>query len=223
MLKIGHRGACGYELENSPRSFKKALQLGVDVIETDLRLTKDAVPVLFHDATLDRVTDSTGEISTYTSDDLRRKVKLKNGEQIPTLEEFFDLISGRGVGVFLDIKFENSEDILLRHVSPYLSNYQIVIGSFHPELIKNINRKQNGIKTGVILRKFPDSIEKLVRDTGCKVISLRYDAATQEVVRQVRKLGQELVLWTVNDPQDIEKVRRLAPDGIVSDFPDRIG
>ncbi|MCI0530693.1 MAG: glycerophosphodiester phosphodiesterase [candidate division Zixibacteria bacterium] len=223
MLKIGHRGACGYELENSPRSFEKALQLRVDVIETDLRLTKDGVPVLFHDATLERVTDSAGEISDYTSDDLRRKVKLKNGEQIPTLPEFFELIAGRGVGVFLDVKFEDSEDILLQHVTPYLSNFQIVIGSFHPELIKNINRKQNGIKTGVILRKFPDTIEQIVRDTGCKVISLRYDSATEEAVRQVRQLGQELVLWTVNDPHDVEKVRKLNPDGIVSDFPGRIG
>ena len=78
------RGFCAKYPENTMLAFKKAIELGVDQIETDIRITKDNQLVLIHDATLDRTTNGSGKVCDYTLDELKQ-LDAGNGEQIPTL------------------------------------------------------------------------------------------------------------------------------------------
>ena len=86
-----HRGFKDKYPENTLLAFKRALDLEVDQIETDVRITKDKVLVLIHDEKLDRTTNGKGKVSEYTFEELR-KLDAGNGEKIPTLEELFELV-----------------------------------------------------------------------------------------------------------------------------------
>ena len=86
MMKIGHRGACGYEPENTLRSFNKALDLGVDMVEMDAHVCRSGEVVLIHDDTVDRTTDGHGHVADMMFTDLSR-LDAGHGEKIPTLEQ----------------------------------------------------------------------------------------------------------------------------------------
>lgn len=91
ILKIGHRGAMGYVAENTIESIKKALEFKVDGIEIDVHKCKSGELVVFHDFTLDRMTNGTGEISQYSLLELK-KLKVNDEYEIPTFEEVLNEI-----------------------------------------------------------------------------------------------------------------------------------
>jgi len=90
-LKIGHRGARAYEPENTLRSFQKAIELGVDAVELDVRKTKDNEIVVIHNADVNKTTNGNGLVSELSLEDIKRFVTEK-GEKIPTLEEVLDSV-----------------------------------------------------------------------------------------------------------------------------------
>ena len=101
---IGHRGAKGHLAENTLPSISKAIELGVDGIEIDIFKCASGELVVFHDKTLEKLTNSTGYIEELVLDSIRR-IEVLNGYSIPTLEEVLDLINGR---VFLNIELKGS-------------------------------------------------------------------------------------------------------------------
>ncbi|MFT3825326.1 MAG: glycerophosphodiester phosphodiesterase family protein [Chitinophagaceae bacterium] len=120
ILVAAHRGAHLDFPENSMAAFRKAIELGIDIIELDVRCSKDGVLVLMHDKTVDRTTNGKGEVANLTFEELR-KLKLKhNGavteEQIPTLEEALTLAKGK-ILVDLDIKVESCINSIMETVA----------------------------------------------------------------------------------------------------------
>ncbi len=105
MLKIGHRGAKGYAAENTLASFEKAIELGVDMIELDVYLSQDTIPMVIHDKTVDRTTSGVGLVSEFTAESLEIL-------GIPTLEAVFDLVQNR-CEINIEIKaFEATAPVL---------------------------------------------------------------------------------------------------------------
>ncbi|MEK1476337.1 glycerophosphodiester phosphodiesterase [Limosilactobacillus fermentum] len=100
---FGPRGCPAHEPENSPAGFRYALTHGAEGIETDLHLTKDGVPVIIHDETLHRTTNGTGQVADYTLAELRQ-FRLPNGEYIPTLADFLQLVGTAPVQLNLEFK-----------------------------------------------------------------------------------------------------------------------
>ncbi|WP_225209347.1 glycerophosphodiester phosphodiesterase [Limosilactobacillus fermentum] len=98
---FGHRGCPAHEPENSPAGFRYVLTHGAEWIETDLHLTKDGVPVIIHDETLHRTTNGTGQVADYTLAELRQ-FRLPNGEYIPTLADFLQLVGTAPVQLNLE-------------------------------------------------------------------------------------------------------------------------
>src|SRR6478672_815772 len=94
ILIIGHRGAKGYKPENTLSSFQKAVDMKVDGIELDVHSSSDGEIVVFHDETLDRMTNGRGNISQYSFSELR-DFRIAREHQIPTLKEVFDLVDKR--------------------------------------------------------------------------------------------------------------------------------
>src|ERR1700691_2371330 len=92
MLVIAHRGASGYEPENTLASFKKALEIGVDGIELDVHLSKDGNVMVIHDSWVNRTTNGIGRVENKTLKELQ-KLDAGNGEKIPTLQEVLDVIN----------------------------------------------------------------------------------------------------------------------------------
>lgn len=88
---IAHRGASYFEPENTLKAVKRALEMGADRVEVDVRLSKDKELVVIHDPTVDRTTDGTGQVEDMTLQELK-KLNAGKGERIPTLQEIIEAI-----------------------------------------------------------------------------------------------------------------------------------
>lgn len=149
-----HRGWCAKYPENTMLAFKKAIELGVDQIETDVRITKDNELVLIHDATLERTTNGTGKVCDHTLAELKQ-FDAGKGEQIPTLGELFDLTKDHPT-ITLDLEFKEYPigdwektafytcDKILSMVEEYNFAERCVINSFNQKLNEYIFTKYNG-------------------------------------------------------------------------------
>lgn len=108
MMLMGHRGAKALEPENTLLSIKRALEIGVDAVEIDVHLTKDQEIVVIHDSTVDRTTNRTGPVGSYTLEDIR-KLDAGKGEKIPTLVEVIGLTKGKAKLV-IELKEKGTEE-----------------------------------------------------------------------------------------------------------------
>ena len=124
MLKIGHRGASGYEFENSMAAFVKAVELDIDMIEVDVQLTRDDIPIIHHDRLLDRTTNTSGYTPDFTFAEYEKSIRLKNGEKVVSLREFCEYIRDKSQQVYLDVKTFGNEAEVLRICRRYLQKEQ---------------------------------------------------------------------------------------------------
>ena len=135
ILNIAHRGYSGKFDENTMIAFRKAIEYKADGIETDVQLSKDNVPVIIHDETLDRTTDGTGYVKDYTLAELKR-FRTKSGEEIPTLEELLELVADSNLEVLnLELKnsifpYEGLEEKVLDMIDKYNLKEKIIIFKF---------------------------------------------------------------------------------------------
>src|SRR6478736_6397135 len=120
ILNIGHRGAKGYEPENTLSSFQKALDLKVDGIELDVYLSSDGEIVVFHDETLNRMTDGKGYISQYSLSELK-DFRIEQDHQIPTLREVFDLVDKK---CFINVELKGRSTVkpVVDLIEDYITN-----------------------------------------------------------------------------------------------------
>ena len=116
-LNIGHRGAMGHETENTIASVKKALELGVDMIEIDVFLIKSGELVVFHHEILDSLTDTSGRIEEFTLEELQ-KVVVKGNHQIPTLDEVIETVD-KLVLLNIELKGKNTAEPTLKLLQKY--------------------------------------------------------------------------------------------------------
>ncbi len=221
LLRIGHRGACGYFLENSISSFKIAIELGVDLIETDVQLTKDREPVLMHDKLIDRTTRGRGFVWDYTYNDLS-KIDLKNEEKIPHLKELCELVSKEKTKLYVELVDFQSSEIVTELLLKYFSVEKFLIASFNQNTILKVKEINENIQTIVNLEGVPVSIEKMIEDCKCDNISLGFGAIDIDLIKKIQLYGKRVFVWTINDYREIKRAKKMKVDGIVSDFPDRI-
>ena len=136
MIKIGHRGAKGFIAENTLESFQKALDLGVDAVELDVHLCASGELVVFHDFTVDRMTNGSGEVHKMTLSELKA-LKVSNQYEIPTLTEVFDLID-RKCWINVELKGHETAQAAVEIIEKYTSEkgwqYEdFIVSSFQKE------------------------------------------------------------------------------------------
>jgi glycerophosphoryl diester phosphodiesterase len=148
MLRIGHRGARAYAPENTLTSFRKALKIGVDAVELDVRKTKDNQLVVIHDADVKRTTDGEGLVSELTLNEIKG-FSAEQGEKIPTLEEAFDLLDKK-VKVFVELKEPSEEEQLISLVRKKSLEKNVVVVSFLEDALKKVRELNKNIETGLI-------------------------------------------------------------------------
>ena len=219
-LRVGHRGAAGHVTGNTLASITKALALGVDFVEIDVRATRDGHPVVFHDRWVDGTTDGSGAVIELTLEEMLR-LRTADGQPIPTLDEALACINNRA-GLMLDIK---STEIVKRVWASVTGNKfvrPVIYASFlHAELLE-VKRLASGAHTMALLDSAPVHPTAFARDAEVTHVGLGIDCLTGEFVNALRREGLRVFVYTVNEPSDIAWVRSLGVDGIISDFPERI-
>jgi glycerophosphoryl diester phosphodiesterase len=237
-LIIAHRGASGLAPENTLAAVRKAVELGADMIEIDLRQTRDSV-VVIHDDTIDRTTNGHGEVGKMSFADIRDFDsgswfdEAFSGEKIPTLREVISAVNGR-CKLLLEIKGDEKKypgicGRILRQIDACNAKEWIVIQSFSDQVLESINR----IDSTVTLHKLlivdvpvlPVYIDSMVRfgraARNCRIDAFNLHSAfiTRDLISRLHRNDFRINVWVVNDSLEIERYFRMGVDGVITDFP----
>ncbi len=227
---IAHRGASAYEVENSLAAFKKAFELGADAIELDIWRTTDDSLVVIHDRETQRLADRNIIIPESDAKTVR-SLKLKNGEQIPFLEEALKILP-KGKKIVIEIKC-CWEEGRAGNVFPMLKNILLRSGrlqdailiAFNPQRLAEAKKELPHTACYYLSGK-RDAEDELLQT--CKTLKLdglnvNYGLLTPSLVKKVKEAGLELWVWTVNNAEVAEEaVKNFHVSGITTDRPDTI-
>ncbi|WP_291868678.1 glycerophosphodiester phosphodiesterase family protein [Maribacter sp.] len=224
-LVIGHRGAMGHETENSLASIQKALDLGVDMIEIDVFKIDSKEIVVFHDETVDRLTNGPGRIEDYNIVDLSKLV-LDGGHKIPMLQDVLKLIDNK-VKLNIEIKGKNTTDRLNFIIQYYIksrgwSPENFIVSSFRWEELKEMRRINSDINLAILTEDNPLEALSFAKEVGAVAINPHFKDLNEEVVEAIHKDGFKIYTWTVNKPEDIKLIKDLGVDGIITNYPERV-
>ncbi|MCK4805873.1 MAG: hypothetical protein KAS91_01690 [Candidatus Pacebacteria bacterium] len=223
MLKIAHRGASGYKLENTRTSFKEALRLKTDGVEFDVRLTKDKKIVVIHDKNLKRLTGHSGLVGSLTLKQIR-KIKYKNGDNILTLAEVFKILNNKCV-CKIDLKEDGMEEKIIKFIKKRHLEKRVIITTESSSIARKIRKISSDIKLslgGLKKRMKAERIVRSVKNVKADIISPHYSIISKKLIREVRKNGLLIDAYTVNKKKDIAKMKKLGVDMITTDYPDRL-
>ncbi|OGE81307.1 MAG: hypothetical protein A2826_01985 [Candidatus Doudnabacteria bacterium RIFCSPHIGHO2_01_FULL_43_23] len=217
MKIIGHRGAAGYTLENTLASFQKAIKIGCDGTELDVHLTRDNIPVVIHDSTVDRVTSGSGIVSQMSLEEIK-KLDCKDKQKIPTLQEVIDLCREK-----INLKIELKADVAVRQVAEALKQNNIVPGtsvlSFDKGTLKEIRKILPDLTLCYLFEEYSDDVWKLAEDLSLEFLGPKYSTVDQEVIDKSHSLGIKIYTWTVNEKKTGKKLETMGVDELVTDYP----
>lgn len=215
MITIAHRGAKAHAPENTLASFQKAIEMQVDMIELDVRLSQDAIPVVIHDATVDRTTTTTGNVANFSAKELQQL-------GIPSLKDVFTLVKNQ-CSINIEIKeYAATQPVLEVLQSSSFDIEKIIISSFDWHVLQEIRFQNDTIKLGVLTET--DISLAIGFATFIKAFAIHpyYHLLTAENIKKMQSKGFLVYTWTVNEPEDITFVKQLGVDGIITDYPKRV-
>jgi glycerophosphoryl diester phosphodiesterase len=217
MLRIGHRGARAYEPENTLRSFKKALEIGVNAVELDVRKTKDNQLVVIHDADVKKTTNGKGLVSELTLEEIKG-FSAEKGEKIPTLTEVLDFLDKK-VKVLIELKEAGVEEKVLGAVRERGMRKNVIVVSFIEEALRKVKALDKEVETGLIYAKHKNPV-KAALDLEASYLLPLYRFTHTANVQKAHENGLKVIVWTINKPEEVAEYAKKGVDGIASDKPD---
>jgi glycerophosphoryl diester phosphodiesterase len=224
-MRIGHRGASGYEPENTLRAFKKAIELKADMVELDVRLCNSGEPVVIHDERLDRTTNGTGLVAEKPLKELK-KLDAGKKEKIPTLQEVLEF-TDRKVKVNIELKDRGTAKPVVELIKKYVKDKgwsydDFLISSFSREELKNVKSMHSRIKISVLACDASEDHIEFADALRAESVNYSIKVINKKLVDKARRKGLKVLVGVANDKREIRKAKRLKVDGIFSDYPDRI-
>ncbi len=230
---IGHRGCAGYAPENTLEGIHTAADMGVEWVELDVKLTKDQVPVIFHDEDLERTTGTEGLVADTDYADLQ---ELDAGSwfgdsfigvKIPTLEEAVDVLIERDLGFNLEIKpcpgreRETAEAALDLLSTIWDDHNRLLISSFHHICLEAAFEMAEDWHRGLLLSEdWPENWAELADYLKVSSINLNGNTCTREQVESAIDLELPVLAYTINEPDRGRFLQSWGVDGFFSDTPD---
>jgi glycerophosphoryl diester phosphodiesterase len=220
MIVIGHRGAAGLAPENTISSLQAAIEAGANMVEVDLRITKDGFAVLSHDPTLARTHDDRRQISELTLPEIQA-IGQREAREIPELSEFLQQAS---LPVNLELKDSGLEPVVLKAIEHF--PHKVLISSSLPQTLKKIRALDRKIPLGFIIGPKAGYVFPLMLAMAKRLdlysIHPVHTLITPGHMRAMRRLGVKVFAWTVNNIHDYLVVRGMGADGVFTDYPNII-
>ena len=228
----GHRGAGGLAPENTLAGFLKAVELGVRLIELDVRLTRDGVLVCFHDDRLDRLTPERGPVAEWDWEPLSQVAVLRGtfrgafpDARIPRLEDVFPALPP-DCRFLVEIKPEPERTAEVAgatvetiRAAGAVERCRII--SFDPEALRMARDQAPEIPVGVLVgAREGGALLPRARELGAAALHPHFNLVNEELARAAREEGFLLNAWTVNTPEEVRRLAGLGVDEITTDFPD---
>lgn len=224
-LVVGHRGARGHVAENTVASVKKALALGVDGIEIDVFVCATGELVVFHDKTLEKLTDATGYIETLDLDSIR-KITVLGREPIPTLVEVLDAINAEVV-LNIELKGARTAKPTYALLEKYFEEGKLMpsdvfISSFDWNELELFYQETKEVPIAVLTED--DPLDAIPVALGLKAFAINpnHKSLTKSNVNKIHAAGLKIYPWTINEPEDIAHMKDLGVDAIITDYPERV-
>jgi glycerophosphoryl diester phosphodiesterase len=227
MINFAHRGASEYAPENTLSSFYLGLMQGANGIETDVQKTKDGVLILFHDETLDRVSNATGKICDFTYEELK-KVKIysktnKNFyDRIITLREFLQKFSCYDITFAIELKGKDVEKETLEMVKEFGIMNKTTFTSFQYQYIRKIKDLEPSARVGLLTSSTDDETIKSLLAIGGEEFAPKAELVTEELMKKWRTAGLGVRAWGVSGVALMKKMCAFGVDGMTVNFPDRL-
>lgn len=229
---FSHRGDRAHAPENTLAAFELALARGADAIELDAKLTSDGQIIVFHDATLERTTDGKGRVAQKTLAELRALdagswfSEKYRGEKIPLLEEVFDAV---GKKLFMNVELKNYAtpgDRLVERVCELVVKCglqeRVMFSSFLAGNLRKARQLLPGVRNSLLAAK--GLAGAWARSFGFSFGN--YDALNpcladvdSHTVQRVHRLKRRIYVWTVNQPEEIQRLKSWGADGLFTDDP----
>ncbi len=220
---FAHRGASGHEPENSERSFERAIELGAQWIELDVRVVESQA-IVFHDRSLKRMTGITGLVSKQKLEYVQ-SLSLPMGLKIPLLRKILATFKGRA-SLQIELKGPGTGVIVAEELNAAIRggwcSESLLVSSFdHTELL-TLKTLAPDIPRGVLVYGYPLNCVGIARKLGAKSIHLDLDAASKERISRIQQAGFKVYVYTVDDLDDIKMLREWGADGVFSNYPERV-
>lgn len=227
-INYAHRGASSYAPENTLSAFKKAIELGANGIELDLKMTKDKKIVIFHDKLIDKKSNGTGKLKDYTYEELKNLDfgswfdKKYEGEHIVLFEDFAKEFLNKNLTFAIELKVLGIEKEVLDIINKYKKHDNIYISSFKYEVLRNIRQIDNNVKISWLVDKIDnDKISELLSINGNQICPNSNNISKSDI-ELVRRNGLSIRLWGIDNEEIMEKVYNLDIDGMTVNFPDKL-
>ncbi|WP_404452934.1 glycerophosphodiester phosphodiesterase [Virgibacillus necropolis] len=227
---IAHRGASQLAPENTLPAFQLAYELGADVIETDVQLTKDQVPILIHDESLKRTTDGYGYVKDYTYQELKQfdagswfSPSLKNTTLL-SLDEFLNWIKDKPLCLNIELKnnkidYKDLEKIVYTMLKDYRLLNRTTLSTFNPWSIKRMKKIDKQIDSAFLTSRRRKDLVGYAKSLGAHAIHVKYRLLSRKLVDRCHQEEMAIRIYTVNKTINIKRCINLECDGIITDVP----
>jgi len=230
-LNIAHRGASSLAPENTIPAFDKALEIGVDGLEFDVQLSKDNIPVIIHDESLDRTTTGQGPVKDHALAELKKFdagaffAPRFSGAAIPALDEV--LSRYRNENLLFNIELKNAvvsypgiEEAVLECIGRHNLEEKTLISSFNHDSLVTCRRINPAVRTGLLYIEDIREPWHYVRSLGCySAHPLFFYLQDPAILAGFKEHGIPLYPWTVNDPSQMEIFAAQGIEAIITDYP----
>ena len=235
MRVFGHRGFSGEYPENTMLAFQKAVEAGCDGIELDVQLTRDLVPVIMHDEKVDRTTDGSGYVYDLTFDEIRRldcsypdKFGGKFGQlEVTSLREYLEWMAEEE-NLITNIELKNSvyyyggmERMVMDMIYEYGLEDRIILSSFNNASIVLCRQNDDTIAGGFLVERCVENAGVYARTCDVQYYHPNMDYLKEEHVRSCSQNGVGVNVWTVNEKEDMRRMKKWGVSSIITNYPDR--
>ncbi|MFZ3137634.1 MAG: glycerophosphodiester phosphodiesterase [Thermodesulfovibrionales bacterium] len=214
-LKVGHRGAKAYETENILESFRKAIELGANAIELDVRISGDAKLIVIHDDNLKKVFGKDVRIKESTLEEL----KQLTDNRIVTFDEALRFIDRKVEKILVELKETGYEKDVLDIIRKEKLEDRVIVVSFHEEALAHVRELDKKIETGLIYTKFKKPIDAALKLNAQYLVPL-YRFVHRRDIAKAHKNNLKVIVWTINRKEEAREYIAKDVDGIATDKPD---
>lgn len=239
---VAHRGSRLLWPENTAFGFARASELGVELFETDLRVTADGELICFHDATLDRTTNGHG-ITAATSFEqmvaLDAGYRHRHGDEFPFRSQGVQVSTFASVverfpeaGFIVDLKIDGTEEPLARLIAERQLNQRVIVGSFSDQRLKRFrelthHRVATSTAANETIRAIAASRSGRWNPFPAATAAMQvpvswygFPVVSRSLVELVHRWDRLIHVWTINEPLEMERLFELGVDAVITDRPD---